>query len=148
MNKTIAWVIVGAFGLLVAAKFFNTEPYSRGDASYAASPDVPPVAAGCAPSDISIKSMKAKFVDECRTTSCPYMKGVAVLTNGCSEPIGVQLKITAYDKAGAPVAARELWPASVKNIPPGDYTFSLDTWLDYDPEINTFEIAPVAVKRW
>jgi hypothetical protein len=92
--------------------------------------------------------MKAKFVDECRTTSCPFMKGVAVLTNGCSGPIGVQLKITAYDKAGAPVAARELWPASVNNIPPGDYTFSLDTWLGYDPEINTFEIAPVAVKRW
>lgn len=107
-----------------------------------------PAWAVCTLSDISIKSVKAKFVDECKTRQCISMKGVAVLTNRCSEPIGVQVKITGYDKAGAPVATRELWPASVRNIPPGDFTFSLDQWLDYDSEMKKFDVVPVAVKQW
>lgn len=104
--------------------------------------------AGCSLSDINIKSMKARFVDECRTRSCPHMKGVAVLTNRCAEAVGVQIKITAYDKTGAPLATRDLWPASINNIPPGDYTFSLDHWLDYDPDMKTFKLNVIAIKQW
>lgn len=107
-----------------------------------------PAVAGCNVADIGIKSFKAKFVNECRRSPCFYMKGVAVLTNRCAEPVGVQIKITAYDKGGAPVATRDLWPASVKNISPGDYTFSIDQWLDYDPEIKRFDLVPINVKRW
>ena len=107
-----------------------------------------PAWAACTLSDISIKSVKAKFIDECKTRKCISMKGVAVLTNRCSEPIGVQVKITGYDKTGAPVATRELWPASVRNIPPGDFTFSLNQWLDYDSEMKKFDVVPVAVKQW
>lgn len=109
---------------------------------------VSPAWATCTLSDVSIKSLNAKFVDECQRSSCPHMKGVAVLTNRCSEPVGVQIKVTAYDKSGAPVATRDLWPASINNIPPGDYTFSLDQWLDYDPAIKTFDLRPVAIKHW
>ena len=76
------------------------------------------------------------------------MKGVAVLTNNCAEAVGVQIKITGYDGSGLPVATRNLWPASVRNIPPGDYTFSLDQWLDYDPEIKKFELKPIEVNQW
>jgi hypothetical protein len=107
-----------------------------------------PAWAACALSDITIKSMKVKFVDACRRTPCISMKGVAVLTNRCAEPVGVQLKVTGYDKTGAPVATRDLWPASVSNIPPGDYTFSLDTWLDYDPEMKKFDLVPIQVRQW
>jgi hypothetical protein len=149
MNKKIAWAVVGVFGLLVAAKFLSgpTAPSNYG--AYEAVPTPASNAvAGCSLDDISIKSVKAKFVDECRASSCYYMKGVGVLTNGCSEPIGVQVKITAYDKDGAPLATRELWPASVKNIPPGDYTFSMDTWLDYDPAIAKFGVSPIDIRRW
>jgi hypothetical protein len=103
----------------------------------------------CAASDITIKSSKARFVSECSARSpCYGLKGVAVLVNNCSEPIGVQVKITGLDKDGNPVATRNLWPASIRNIPPGEYTFSLDTWLDYDPSIKTFQLAPIDVKRW
>ena len=108
----------------------------------------PPALAECSVADITMKSTKAKFVDECRRSPCVTLKGVGVLTNKCSEPIGVQLKITAYDKAGAPVSTRELWPASTRNIPPGDYTFSLDQWIEYDPEIKTFDVIPVSVEKW
>ena len=106
------------------------------------------VSAACNVSDIAIKSMQAKFVDSCRLTPCFFMEGVAVLTNHCPEPVGVQIKITAYDEPGSPLATREFWPASVRNIPPGDYTFTLDQALDYDPRIKTFELQPVDVRHW
>jgi hypothetical protein len=72
----------------------------------------------------------------------------AVLTNRCAEPVGVQIKMTAYDKSGAPIATSARWPASISNIPPGDYTISLDQYLDYDPAIVKFELVPIAVKQW
>ena len=71
-----------------------------------------------------------------------------MLTNRCSEPVGVQLKMTAYDRTRTPVATRELWPASTRNIPPGDHTFSLDQWFDYDPEMKTFDLIPIEVREW
>jgi hypothetical protein len=76
------------------------------------------------------------------------MKGVAVLTNRCREPVGVQVKITGYDKSGSPVATSELWPASIRNIPTGDYPFSLDQYLDYDPSIKKFDLKVIEVKQW
>lgn len=107
-----------------------------------------PAHSACKVADISIKSIKAKFVNVCKHKSCMFMKGVAVMNNGCSEAIGVQIKIIGHDKAGAPVSAKDTWPASVQNIPPGEYVFSLDTFLDYDAEIRSFSIQPIQVKRW
>ena len=103
---------------------------------------------GCSPADIEIKSLMVKFVDACRTSACLYMKGAAVLNNRCSVPVGVQIKITAYDNSGSPIASRDLWPAATDNIPPGDYTFSLDSWLDYDPGMASVEVSPISVKQW
>lgn len=104
--------------------------------------------ASCSPADIQIKSVKVKFVDECRASPCIYMKGVAVLNNRCSVPVGVQIKITAYDKSGSPMATSDLWPASTDNIPPGDYTFSIDHWLDHEPGMVSVDLAPISVKQW
>lgn len=110
----------------------------------------PAVAAGttCSLSAITIKSLKAGFVDPCKRKQCPQMKGVAVLTNYCSEAVGVQLKLVALDKSGAPVAAKDFWPASIDNIPPGDYTFSLDYVIEYDRNIKSFTLQPIRVERW
>ena len=107
-----------------------------------------PAWAACSLADITIKSMKVRFVDACTRSPCIYMKGVAVLTNHCSEPVGVQLKMTGYYNTGAPLATRDLWPASTRNISPGDYTFSLDQWLDYDPGIKKFDLTPIEIRRW
>jgi hypothetical protein len=105
-------------------------------------------ASACTVADIEIKSVRARFVDACRASPCYSMKGVAVLTNKCKDPIGVEVKIIGLDTKGNPVAARDLWPASTSNIPPGDYTFSLDTWLDYDPDIKKFSLQAVRVRQW
>jgi len=104
--------------------------------------------AACALSDITIESIKARFVDECGRSSCTSMKGIAVLVNRCAEPVGVQLKITGYDRAGTPIASRDLWPASVRNIPPGDYPFALDQWLKYDPQIKAIGLTPINIRHW
>lgn len=104
--------------------------------------------AGCSTSDIAIKSIRAKWIDQCKRTPCIFMKGAAVLTNKCTSPVGVQVKITGLDKEGRPVASKDMWPASIRNIPPGDYMFSLDTWLAYDSDIVSFEASPISVKRW
>ncbi len=104
--------------------------------------------AACSVADIKIKSMKWGFANSCRASDCSIMKGVAVLTNSCAEPVGVQLKIIGFDSADNPVATRDFWPASVRNIPPGDYTFSLDQHLDYDPSITSISIEPINVKPW
>lgn len=105
-------------------------------------------AAACTTADITIKSVKTRIVNECRASDCSVIKGVAVLRNGCQKPVGIQVKIIGYDKRNAPVAARDLWVASINNIAPGDYTFSIDQWLDYDPSIKSVTIEPIAVQEW
>jgi hypothetical protein len=102
----------------------------------------------CTLTNIEIKSMRAGFSNKCRTRTCMAFEGIAALKNKCSEAVGVQIKITAYAKNGSPLATRELWPASIRNIPPGDFEFSLDTWLDYQPGMHKFALSVVDVKRW
>ena len=102
----------------------------------------------CTVANIEIKSMRAGFSNKCRTRTCMAFEGIAVLKNNCREAVGAQIKITAYAKDGSPLATRELWPASVRNIPPGDFEFSLDTWLDYQPGMHKFALSVVDVKRW
>jgi hypothetical protein len=74
------------------------------------------------------------------------MDAVALVTNSCSQPVGVQFRAIAYGKNGEPVAWRDLWPARIANIPPGDYSFSF--LLDYDPSIVKVLLQPIAVKDW
>lgn len=106
------------------------------------------VYADCSVSDIKITSMKAQFVKKCDADECMVMQGVATLENNCAEAVGVQIQITGYDASGSPVSTNELWPASIRNIPPGSYTFSLNQYLEYDPSITKFSLKPIDVNRW
>ncbi len=105
-------------------------------------------AARCAVSDIRIVSIDASFVDVCRRRVCFHFKGAGRLRNTCAFPIGVELKITALDRRGAPVAVKQFWPASVENIAPGEFSFSLDEVLSFDSRIDRFTVVPVTVQRW
>lgn len=106
------------------------------------------VQADCSVSDIKITSFKAKFVNTCGSVDCTHMTGVATLVNSCAEATGIQIQITAYDNQDSPVSTSEHWPASVRNIPPGSYTFSLDQWLEYDPRITSFGLKAIDVNQW
>jgi hypothetical protein len=99
--------------------------------------------AGCTTDKIEIKDFKWDFRNRHSTV------GVATLINHCQIPIGVQTKLTARDSSGNVVAVKDgSWPASVSNIPPGEYSFSIDTWLDYDPAIKTIEMSVSGVRQW
>lgn len=102
----------------------------------------------CGVRNMSVNIGKHQFVDKCKTRACPVFEGVATVTNGCAEPMGIELKVTAFDSTGAPVRTRNLWPASVKNLPPGDTVVSIDQYVDYDPSIDRVELAVNDVRRW
>ena len=106
------------------------------------------VQADCSVSDIKITSVKAKFANTCGSADCTHMTGVATLVNNCAEATGVQIQITAYDKDDSPVSTDERWPASIRNIPPGSYTFSLNQWVEYDPMIASFGLKVIDVNKW
>jgi len=107
-----------------------------------------PAWAGCSEYDIIIKSMDGRFVDQCAIKQCFHFEGEAVLSNDCANPVGIKIKITAYDEDGAVVASNTAWPAGTTNIPSGDYAFALSQWLPYNPEIKTFVLKPVDVEHW
>jgi len=109
---------------------------------------VQPSVAGCNLSNIEIKNIKAKFVDKCSSRECWELKGIATLVNHCTTSVGVHVKLMAYDNEGIPIDTTEFWPASIRNIPSGSYTFKLPQFIDYDPDIKRFEIKAIEVKKW
>lgn len=104
--------------------------------------------AACSLSDIKVTSIKTKFVSKCSDEDCTVLQGAAMLQNSCAEPVGVQLQIIGFDQDGAAVSVEEFWPASVRNIPQGSYSFSLDQHLKYDPSIVKIELKAVNVEHW
>ena len=97
----------------------------------------------CSLDDIEIKVIKAKFVNDCKTRECWQLKGVAVLTNKCSKSLIVAAKIIGYGPGMKPLAVRDFYPASSNSIPPGEFVFSLDGMLEYDPEIYVFYVKAI-----
>jgi hypothetical protein len=146
--STPAKVVVILIGMLVAYLLvFSANRNASGRAEVARSTVA--AAPSCDVSRIAVKDIDGGFVDECSARNpCPSFKGTATITNTCPTPVGVQVKITAYDAAGAAIATRELWPASTRNIPPGDYPFTMDTWLDYDERVVRFGVEPIEVRSW
>lgn len=148
-------VIVGAFVLTAVilavsayAELNQPPPLASVQPQTAVPAPMPQPAPACSVGKIEIISMTGGYVDTCRRTPCPSFKGAAVLANRCSIPVGVQVKLVAKDAAGQVVAVQDRWPASVQNIPPGEYPFTLDTWLDFDPRVQTFSLTVTEVKVW
>jgi hypothetical protein len=148
-------VIIGAFALTAGSLALSLTAERNPPPPLASAPAQSPAPAAmlqpvpaCSVDKIEIISMNGGYVDNCRSRPCPSFKGAAVLANRCSIPVGVQVKIVGKDAAGQVLAVREGWPASVRNIPPGEYPFSLDTWLDFDPRVQTFSLTVTEVKVW
>lgn len=111
---------------------------------------VPSSVFSCEPSQVTVKKVDFSFVDRCDNLprSCYQISGVAVLNNSCSTPVGVQLKLTGYDKDDAPVATVEYWPASIRNLAPGDYVSSAPRQFHYDARIARFELQVIDTRKW
>lgn len=137
--KILLGIVAGFIALLYLASLSYTPP----GAATAAAADDP-----CPLSSIAVTGIRVQWADPCRGGACTHMKGAGTLVNSCPIAIGVQLKVVGYDGNGIPVASKAAWPASVKNIPPGDYVFSLDHWLDYDPAIERFGVSVESTRVW
>ncbi|MGD1038112.1 MAG: hypothetical protein ABR878_13225 [Roseiarcus sp.] len=99
-----------------------------------------PVAAACATSDIHIKNWNWRVEHR-------YAVTVRELTNGCSEPTGVQLQLVFRDGSGNAIDADEFWPASSNNIAPGaSFVFK---WVnEWNPTAKSATVTPISVRQW
>jgi hypothetical protein len=103
----------------------------------------------CEISDFEIEGFKPTIYDDCRATPCPALSLTGKLKNKCLNPAGAQVKITAEDAEGNVIDTIEGWPASIRNIRPGDtYSFNLGPLMRYRPEMKTFHIEIIDVKTW
>lgn len=102
----------------------------------------------CALKDFKIDYFKAAFEKKCDSVDCIVLDGAIVIENKCNDSAGVQLKVVGIDANGNPVKARELWPASIRNISPGKETFSAKFFLDYDPSIVKITAKIIEVKKY
>lgn len=108
-----------------------------------------PAFAECGPSDFTVEGFKATVYDDCRLTPCPALKLTGKARNNCPAPAGVQLKIIAEDKSGDVVDTVEGWPASTRNIAPGEaYAFDLGPLMTYRPEMQKFRVQIIDAKTW
>lgn len=146
--RIIILLFLVVFGVSVFYSCSLMEQSSRGERSHASPAIQEPPAVTCNLSDIEIKSISGSFIDECQSTSCPRFKGTATLINKCKMPVGIQVKIIAYNKAGIAIQTNEKWPASIRNIPPGEYPFSMDYWLQPDSDIDKYALQAIDLKRW
>ncbi|MDP1924845.1 MAG: zinc-ribbon domain-containing protein [Thiobacillus sp.] len=141
-GRTVAVIIFAlTLGVLAVSEYGSS-------LSSAQSSSLSPSGNSCTADKIEIKEVTWKFVDPCKTTSCASLVGAGTLINHCDIPIGVQIKLTGRGSDGSLVAVKDGWPASVSNIAPGEYSFPVDTWLDYDPAIETIEMSVSEVKQW
>lgn len=69
-----------------------------------------------------------------------------VIRNDCDTPTGAQVKFTIYAKDGRVLTSRDLWPASVNNIP-ANSTFPFEIPLDRFEDADRYEVNVIAVKR-
>ncbi|MBG6243475.1 MAG: hypothetical protein EKE20_17505 [Candidatus Symbiopectobacterium sp. Dall1.0] len=74
--------------------------------------------------------------------------GAATIINNCNIPVGIEMKLSAVDKNGVVVDVYDFWPASVNNIPIGEYDFSLNGRIKYNEEIKSFKLIPMSVNTW
>ncbi|MFC0227401.1 hypothetical protein [Serratia aquatilis] len=74
-------------------------------------------------------------------------RGSASIKNKCRDSIGVQIRQVAVDKNGNPISVENYWPASINNIPPGRYDFSLKP-IPYDERIVNFIVTPESIRKW
>lgn len=109
---------------------------------------VAPVQA-CTVSNFQVEDFTPRVVDDCRLRSCPVLKLLAHLKNNCAVAAGAQVKVVATDQAGNLVDTFEGWPASTRNIAPGEaYAFDFGPVLTYRKSMKNFSLQVIDAKVW
>lgn len=96
--------------------------------------------AACSISDILIKQ-----ADWRREPSA--IRIITEIVNNCSEPTGVQLQAVFRDADGKVVRTDEFWPASIRNIAPGE-SYANSGPINDLPDAKTMSLKVIEVRRW
>jgi len=102
--------------------------------------------AQCDATNVDVKITNSVWHNRCSKKDCSELKGTAVLTSRCEEPIAVEVRLTGVDGNGTPVATLERWPYAISHVTKGEHEFSLNKWLKHDPAIRGFVIEVVKVQ--
>ena len=147
----IGWVIVGFMCLLMYGCYqaFKPKVDANGEVQSASANDVQPTtlsapatqeADGCSISSIAVDGTNGR-----NEKYATYVTGT--IKNNCSSLTGVQIKFTVRDAAGGVLTSRDLWPASVSNIP-AQGQFPFEVQLDKLEGAHTFETQILQVRDW
>jgi len=96
--------------------------------------------AACALSDVQITGWKWRLENG-------YVIGLGEIMTGCVTPIGVQIQVTIRDATGSLLDVKEEWPASIRNIPPGD-PYPFKTRLREVKGTAAVEVRAIDLRRW
>ena len=102
--------------------------------------------AQCDATNVDVKITKSVWHNRCSKKDCSELRGTAVLTSRCEEPIAVEVRLTGVDANGTPVETLERWPYAISHVTKGEHAFSLNKWLKHDPAIRGFVIEVVKVR--
>jgi hypothetical protein len=147
MMKNIGFVVLIVIGVAAyqAAQYTPPQPVAQTAAVTSGAPSQ----LICKVSDFAVEGFKARVFDDCKVTPCPALKLTGKLKNNCTIPAGAHLKITAEDKTGQVVDTVEGWPASIRNIAPGDaYAFDLGPLMRYRKNMSNFKVQVIDVRTW
>jgi hypothetical protein len=95
----------------------------------------------CSTGDIKIKGLTGTEEDG------GFANITGTLINNCPEPVGVQLKVTLFDKSGNVVDTQDMWPASISNIPPRiEYPFK--DLMSVERSWSKYSVVAINVRHW
>jgi hypothetical protein len=94
----------------------------------------------CSASDFTIKGLTG-------TDQYGYATIVGTIVNNCSEPAGLEVKVTLYNSSGNVVNTEDEWPASVSNIP-SHVAYPFKAMLASDSGWTKYTVSPLEAKRW
>lgn len=102
--------------------------------------------AECNVADMDVKITNSVWHNRCSKKDCSELKGTAVLTSRCEEPVAVEVRLTGVDSKGAPVVTLERSPYAISHITAGEHEFSINKWVKHDPAIRGFVIEVVKIR--
>lgn len=102
----------------------------------------------CSVNDFAVEDF-AISVRQCSMRSCPKYSLRGVLKNNCSAPAAARIEIRGVDANGAVVGNAEGWPASTRNLAPGEgIDFDFGPLIRFDDSIAEFKVAIIESKTW
>lgn len=102
----------------------------------------------CGATDFAIKDF-AVDIERCSGSRCPKLRLAGKLVNQCSAPAAARIEIQGLDGNGRPLANAEGWPASTRNLAPGEeVVFDFGPLMKFDTRLVDFKVMVVEVKSW